>query len=136
MNILSMGILMRKAFTMIELIFVIVIIGILTVIAIPKLNATRDDAKNVTELNNIANCIHDIAASYTSTQKENNNTSSCKSIQCAKIDIGNINDGNITVTLLDSSNNKPKFCDYVKESAKKKKLDGNHSFGGVKVKLH
>jgi len=121
---------------MIELIFVIVIIGILAVIAIPKLSATADDARVVKELNNIANCINDIATSYTATSKENNNTQSCLSIKCAKIDIGSLNDGNITVTLLDSSNNKPKFCDYVKESAKKKKLDGNHSFGGVKVKLH
>jgi len=35
---------MRKAFTMIELVFVIVIIGILSAIAIPKFVATRDDA--------------------------------------------------------------------------------------------
>ncbi|MBN2824534.1 MAG: prepilin-type N-terminal cleavage/methylation domain-containing protein [Campylobacterales bacterium] len=35
----------KKAFTMIELVFVIVIIGILSAIAIPKLAATRDDAK-------------------------------------------------------------------------------------------
>ena len=34
----------RKAFTMVELIFVIVVIGILSAIAIPKLAATRDDA--------------------------------------------------------------------------------------------
>ncbi len=34
----------RQAFTMIELIFVIVVIGILSAIAIPKLAATRDDA--------------------------------------------------------------------------------------------
>ena len=34
----------RKAFTMIELVFVIVIIGILAWIAVPKLAATRDDA--------------------------------------------------------------------------------------------
>ncbi len=32
---------------MIELIFVIVILGVLASIAIPKLNATRDDAENV-----------------------------------------------------------------------------------------
>ncbi|HHB95265.1 MAG TPA: prepilin-type N-terminal cleavage/methylation domain-containing protein [Campylobacterales bacterium] len=35
----------KKAFTMIELIFVIVIIGIVASVAIPKLSATRDDAK-------------------------------------------------------------------------------------------
>ena len=35
---------MKKAFTMVELIFVIVIISILASVAIPKLSATRDDA--------------------------------------------------------------------------------------------
>ncbi len=36
---------MKKAFTMIELIFVIVVIGILAGIAIPRFAATRDDAE-------------------------------------------------------------------------------------------
>ena len=35
----------RNAFTMIELIFIILILGILSAIAYPKLNATRDDAR-------------------------------------------------------------------------------------------
>jgi general secretion pathway protein G len=34
----------RAAFTMIELVFVIVVIGILSAIAVPKFAATRDDA--------------------------------------------------------------------------------------------
>lgn len=36
---------MRSAFTMIELIFVMVVLGILTALALPKLAATRADAK-------------------------------------------------------------------------------------------
>ena len=39
-----MNISSKKAFTMVELIFVIVVIGILTAIAVPKFAATRDDA--------------------------------------------------------------------------------------------
>ncbi len=35
---------MKNAFTMLEMIFVIVVIGILSAIAIPKFAATRDDA--------------------------------------------------------------------------------------------
>ena len=41
---IDMQISSKKAFTMIELIFVIVIVGILAGIAVPRLAATRDDA--------------------------------------------------------------------------------------------
>jgi len=57
---------LKKAFTMIELIFVIVIIGILASIALPKLTATRDDAKIAIYLSEMGTFIHDIGAYYTS----------------------------------------------------------------------
>jgi len=53
---------MQKAFSMIELIFVIVIIGILTAVAIPKLTATRDDAKVAAIAQNVSIAAQDITS--------------------------------------------------------------------------
>ena len=43
----------KRAFTMIELVFVIVVLGIIAAIAIPRLNASRDDAKIVVALDQV-----------------------------------------------------------------------------------
>ena len=125
---------MKNAFTMVELIFVIVIIGILAVIAIPKLSATRDDALVVTELNSIANCVQDIASSYTGSGKEDNSSASCAVVKCAVINMGSLTDGNVSISLKTSSYGYPRYCNYVKEKALKKDFNGTISFGGVKVK--
>jgi prepilin-type N-terminal cleavage/methylation domain-containing protein len=62
---------MKTAFTMIELIFVIVILGILAAVAIPKLTATRDDAEVSKVTQNIMTSVSEIAAYAMSQSKVN-----------------------------------------------------------------
>ena len=54
---------------MIELVFVIVIIGILAAVAIPRLATNRDDAEAIVVVNNLKDLVNETIASYTATGK-------------------------------------------------------------------
>jgi len=71
---------MKKAFTMIELIFVIVIIGILSAVAIPRLQMTRDDAVIAKNSQYIVGIMTEISTYSTANGESENNLSQMSSI--------------------------------------------------------
>lgn len=82
---------MRKAFTILELVFVIVILGILAAIALPKMSSSKDEAEVSKSLNNIKTLINDISI-YT---LKNDHLSSIKTMSnvsgIENIDLSNFN---------------------------------------------
>ena len=123
----------RAGFTMIELIFVIVILGILAAVATTKLAATRDDAKSSIEVYNLATCISELGSQYTA--KSTLNTS--ESDACVSIAANNCftntpveSNGTLTVSLGSSAE---EWCAVAQTLATNNNLIHTHIFGGQKV---
>ncbi len=123
---------MRRAFTMIELIFIIVIIGILAYEALPKLFATRDDARVSAEIRNLEVCLTDISSSYTAFDRESLDSAACMNIKCEIIELGDLKDGKVDV-LFREDKRTPNFCQEVRAMAIERGMSGTLTFGGMRI---
>nr|WP_321318878.1 type II secretion system protein [uncultured Campylobacter sp.] len=121
---------MKKGFTMIELIFVIVILGILASVAIPRLAATREDAEISAAVANLRTLVSDVSAYYTAKGTFDTNTkwneitnipfqnasNDLKATADANLKIGGVNDC-IKVKFVDKTGDTPAHIKFTKQSS-------------------
>ena len=122
----------KKGFTMIELIFVIVILGILAAVAIPKLMSTRDDATTASLTTQIKSATQEMISYYT-TQGGEVNFSKIKEEKGSQIVLNElisrnwvkIEDDNTSYFFSNRDNNTT--CITYKTDGKKIEVDTNDS---------
>ena len=115
---------MKNAFTMIELIFVIVILGLLSAVAIPKLMATKQDAQIVKEITNARQIIQNANSEFIS----QGSISSYDSSDCYSFT--STTDGNFTVSYINKTTD---LCKALISSNLSKDINGTYQMGGNKI---
>lgn len=122
----------RKAFTMIEIIFSIVIIGILTMVALPRLTAFRDSANSSLVLSALGNCVDEAGVEYVKTGSFHHitNDEDAMTDNCRKANrcFGFIEDDlNASLTVTIDTNETSPVCKEAQDIAEKNMLASTHT---------
>ena len=120
---------MRAGWTLIELIFILILIGILAAIAIGKLSTTRDDAKLSADVSNMNICLRDVASKYAATGTADINFTSCNNVHCYTIDL---DDSIMTIEINESAVADFIFCSDIENVGGH--LVNSYQFAGQSVK--
>ena len=138
---------------MIELIFVIVILGILAAVAIPKLAATRDDAAVAKSSMEVASAVHDFGSHYTAQGTFNFDSSEMTNVKLVQngggsgvmapadtelwhyyvkdancVDLNVTGDGNVSV--IDGADAAVRICVMLKNGIEQLQNSSPHVYGG------